>query len=39
MVSAWLSTRESDVCPIPRLGELATRVKETTSCGFCSTVR
>ena len=27
IVSAWSSTRESDVWPIPRRGELATRVK------------
>ena len=39
IVSAWLSTRDSDVCPIPRRGELATRVNETTSCGLASTVR
>ena len=39
IVSAWSSTRDSDVCPIPRLGELATRVNDTTSCGLASTVR
>ena len=39
IVSAWASTRESDVCPIPRLGELATRVKDTASCGLPRTVR
>ncbi len=27
IVSAWAMTRESDVCPIPRRGELTTRVK------------
>ena len=39
IVSAWAMTRESDVWPIPRLGELATRVKETTSCGLARIVR
>ena len=37
--AACASTRESDVCPIPRLGELATRVKEITSYGLARTVR
>ena len=39
MVSACASTRESDVWPIPRLGELATRVNEIASAGLASSVR
>ena len=31
IVSAWASTRESDVCPMPRLGELAIRVNAPPS--------
>ena len=30
----WASTRDSEVCPIPRRGELTTRVKLTTSAGL-----
>ena len=39
IVSACEMTRDSDVWPMPRFGELATRVKETTSCGLPRTVR
>ena len=39
IVSAWLSTRESDVWPIPRRGELATRVNAFASCGLTRKVR
>ena len=39
IVSAWASTRDSDVCPIPRLGELATRVKAPPSAGLTRKVR
>ena len=39
IVSACASTRESDVCPMPRRGEFATRVNEIASCGFESSVR
>jgi hypothetical protein len=31
IVAAWASTRESDVCPIPRLGEFAIRVNAPPS--------
>ena len=39
IVAACVSTRESDVCPIPRRGLLATRWKLTASCGLPSSVR
>jgi len=39
IVSAWEITRDSEVCPMPRRGELATRVKETTSCPLPRIVR
>ena len=37
--SAWLSTRDSDVCPSPRLGELAIRVNAPWSCGLTMKIR
>ena len=39
IVSAWLSTRDSDVCPSPRRGELAIRVNALASCGLTRNVR
>jgi hypothetical protein len=39
IVSAWESTRESDVCPSPRLGELAIRVNVCASWGLTRKVR
>ena len=39
IVSAWLSTRDSDVCPSPRRGELAIRVNAFASCGLTRNVR
>ena len=39
IVSAWLSTRDSDVCPSPRLGEFAIRVNAPASCGLTMKVR
>ena len=39
VVLASATTRDSDVCPMPRRGELAMRVKEIASCGLTSTVR
>jgi hypothetical protein len=38
-VSAWESTRDSDVCPIPRRGELAIRPNAPASCGLTRNVR
>ena len=39
IVSAWASTRDSDVWPIPRFGELATRVKAPPSAGLIRKIR
>ena len=39
IVCAWAMTRPSDVWPIPRRGELTTRVNETTSKGLARIVR
>ena len=39
IVAAWVSTRDTDVVPSPRLGELTIRWNATTSCGFCRKVR
>ena len=39
IVSACESTRDSEVCPIPRFGELATRVNAPASCGLARNVR
>ena len=39
VVSAWVSTRESDVWPSPRRGELAMRVNAPASCGLIRKVR
>ena len=39
IVSAYDSTRESDVCPSPRFGELAIRVNAPASCGLTRNVR
>jgi hypothetical protein len=38
-VAAWAITRDSDVCPIPRRGLFATRVKLTWSAGLASSER
>ena len=39
IVSAWESTRDSEVCPSPRFGEFATRVNAPASCGLTRKVR
>ena len=39
IVSACASTRESDVCPIPRFGALAIRVNAPPSAGLTRNVR
>ena len=39
IVSACERTRESEVWPSPRLGELATRVNAPASCGLAMNVR
>ncbi len=39
IVSAWERTRPSDVAPIPRFGEFATRANEIASCGLESRIR
>ena len=38
-LAEWATIRDSDVCPSPRRGELATRVKLTTSNGLASSDR
>ena len=38
-MSAWLSTRDSDVCPSPRRGEFAIRVNAFASWGLTMNVR
>ena len=38
-LAEWATIRDSEVCPSPRRGELATRVKLTTSNGFASSER
>ncbi len=37
--AAYASTRDSDVCPIPRRGEFAIRVNAPASCGLTRNVR